>query len=174
MEVNTIIKAQHSSYQTRADEYNNLWVLNSLNVLTYAVPKNLNYKFNDQFQFQATAQAFKEALGKERLQDLGDKKEGISLTYWLSPEGKILEIEFIIKTNTTLSIEEIETVENALKASLSFNLTWTDDQEADFASMNTFFSFGDLIVFLDPSTAGSVHTKITRITLTPPPLPGLD
>ncbi|WP_214072715.1 hypothetical protein [Mucilaginibacter sp. dw_454] len=167
MEVNTIIKAQHSSYQTRADEYNNLWVLNTANILTYAHPKTVKYKFDDPFEFDAVAKAFNQAFGLERLQELEDNKDLHSITYWISTEGKILEIEFVTSVDTGLSIEELEALESALKSTVCFRLTWLDNEKAEFVSKNTSVSFEGIITRLR-APAGSVHTKVISVVLTPP------
>lgn len=172
MEANTVLKAKHSSYQTRLDDFKNIWIQNIENLRGYSVPKNLNYKLND-YEYPATAKAYIQALGLERLRELNDNKERLSTNFILSPEGKLLEIEFITAEDTSLGIEEIETLETALKRDIVFSVSWLDDTEPDFISINTCAGYDFVFAHLQKGIKDGqeVKTKIVNVSITPPSLP---
>lgn len=173
MEANTILKAKQSSYQTRRDAFGNLWVQNTSNSLINVWPKNLNCQLND-YRHQLTAQAFKQALGIERLRKLDSEKEWLTTNYVLSASGEILEIEFTTTANTSLTIDEIEALEITLKDNVSFNITWLDTNEADFVTMSAGLPYSTVLsICLGPNVATGPQLKkiSTTVAVKVPPLP---
>lgn len=170
MQADTILKAKHTLYQTQADKFDNLWVHNTNNILAGAWPKNNRYKINS-FDIQSIANLYKASWGLNRLQDLDNKKERLSINLWLSPEGKILEIEFVTAVNTTLVIDELEILEDLLKDNISFTITWLDDKEANYATMGFALPFSSIIYQPEESDKSTRGAKITNAAISPPPLP---
>jgi len=172
MEANTVLKARHLSYQTRLDTYKNLWIQNVENSLGYVCSQNLNYRLKD-YQHPATAKAYEQALGLERLRELCNIKERLSTNFVLSAEGKLLEVEFIAAADTSLTVNEIEALETALKSNLIFSINWLDDNEADFVSVSSGQSYDFILHLLQNGVSDEqqMKVKITNVKLTPPPLP---
>jgi len=168
MEAN-IVKSKHSSYNTRTDDFGNLWVSNVENTLFYAPANHTKYQIDDKFEFQSTANAFGQALGLERLQELEDKKERLSTSFWLSSDGKIKEVDFLTAADSTIDINEFEAMETALKSTLSFNITWLEEpSNSDFSGISRSVSFELIMKILKGHHI--FQTKITQVTLSPPPL----
>lgn len=147
MRPNTVVKAQHASYQTRVDGYRNLWIQNITNTLGSARPKNLNCQIQD-YRATNTAKAFEQALGLERLRELDYDKERLSTNFILSAEGKILEVEFVTDVTSLITAHEIEALETALKETLTFQINWLDDNEADFVTLSTALPYNSIVSIL--------------------------
>lgn len=166
MKVNTVIKAKHASYQTKADEALNLRVQNANNVLADTSPKNITFRVTDH-EFEVIAKICKQAFGANRLKELNAKEERLSWINYLSPEGKVSEIEFVIRgLHTSITIDELENLEKALKNSLSFNLSWENKKDANFAYAISSLPFSTIIKLSGIETANS---NIIDVILSPPP-----
>lgn len=167
MIANTIIKALDASYQTIADKYGNLWINNIQNTLRNTHPKNLNFRIIDP-QIRATAKLFNLALGQSRIQALYNKNEWLATNYFLSPEGKILEIEFCTKADTSLKIIELETLENLLINNLTLAIIWGDGAEANFAPISAGVTYQTILEIHDnKGLTGKSFTISTALEVPP-------
>lgn len=170
MKANSVLKAQHSSYRTEVDEGNNLRVQNVTNRLFNAVLVSSQFSITN-YKLEATADVLKQTWGLDRLKKLNEKNEGLSMVYRLSPQGNILEIEFVIQNaETSITINELEALEIALKDTISYPIFWQEAPDETSLAFTVFtLPFKVIISLLEGET--KVGIKITQVTITPPSLP---
>jgi hypothetical protein len=132
LEANSIIKAKHSSFKTEINKYGSMNVENDKNTFSKQKPKNQRFEFTDQ-SISGAATAFKQVFSETRLKELLPENN-IGITYYVSPDGKILEISYLLKPNTLVTVAELEALEIAIKNNVTIKLNWTkkDKQEANF------------------------------------------
>ncbi len=65
-----------------------------------------------------------------RIQQLLPEKNMI-LTFYINRSGKIKSIEYLLKNNTLITAEELESLENLLKANVTFAIPKDEDKSDD-------------------------------------------
>ncbi len=75
--------------------------------------------------------AFTQTFTKERLQEL-TKERIIYFTLFFNPEGKVVEVEFLILNNSSLTALELERLETALKQYVVYNVGDVLSKGVDF------------------------------------------
>ena len=74
---------------------------------------------------------FKRTFSDERIRQL--LPEGrIVLTFYVSPSGNVLEVEFILNKTTLITATELEQLENNIKANVVFNFNQELTKGGDF------------------------------------------
>lgn len=167
MKANSVLKAQHSSYRTAVDEGKNLRVQNVENRLFNTALASHRFSITD-YKLEATSEVLKQAWGLDRIKMLNQKNEGLSMVYRLSPEGNILEIEFVIQdAESSITINELEALETSLKSAISYPIVWQDAPDETSLAFTAFaLPFRLIIALLEGNTKTNV--KITQVILTPP------
>jgi hypothetical protein len=138
---NSINKASHNSYRVDSVTYGMMEVNNLTNTLRHRIPKthpqNLSFKKDDNLSL---INSFKQAFTNARLVQL-ENEPAILLLFKLSPTGKLIEVTFSVKENTSISISELEALENAIKKNVTFKLNSGEIKGADF------FEIGQNVLF---------------------------
>jgi hypothetical protein len=75
--------------------------------------------------------AFTEVFSDKRLKQLIPEKR-IMMTFYLNPSGQIMEVSFILNKNTLVTAQELEDLEKAIKANVSYKIMPSDYKEQDF------------------------------------------
>jgi hypothetical protein len=129
---NSTVKTKHSSFRTKVNEHGTMNIENDKNILSKQRPKNLRFEI-DQSTDPGLLAAFKQVFSDARLKELLPEN-AIGLTYCVAPDGKILEISYLLKPNTLVTAAELEALEIAIKNNVTIKLNRTKDnkQEADF------------------------------------------
>ena len=65
--------------------------------------------------------AFMQTFSKERLQEL-TKERQLVFKLFFTPEGKVVEVEFLIRKDSSLTAFELEKLENALKQNVVYKV----------------------------------------------------
>ena len=119
---NSIIKAKSISYKTDTSSFGGMTVENERNVYRKKMPDpdgiNVNIEKSDKV---STINAFKQVFSDVRLHQL--KNENITIMYYISSSGKLLEVSFHLDKNTTITAFELEGLEEAIKKDVSFKLS---------------------------------------------------
>lgn len=130
---NTIIKAQSASFAIKLDQFNNLIVSNSSNILTHKIPRvaPTNITSVERADKSGLLNAFQQVFSESRLQQLSPENI-ITMTLYVAPSGKVLEVLFILKKNTLVTALELEALEKAIKADVAFILRPDETKGGDF------------------------------------------
>lgn len=75
--------------------------------------------------------AFTQSFSNARLKEL-TKERVIVLTLCFTPDGKVVEIEYLLQKNSSLTAIELETLENALKKNVIYKLDSSLTKRGDF------------------------------------------
>jgi len=175
MEANTVLKARHLSYKTELDINNNLRIQNTQNKLFDLAPTSPNFRINriTDSKIEATAEVLNKIFGLARLKELNERGERLSMIYRLSPQGKILEVQFVVQdVDTLLTVEELEILEQQLIADITYDILWENEKnqiETNFAFTTAALPFNLIVAILDEEA--KVGRKVINVKLTPPPLP---
>jgi hypothetical protein len=129
---NSINKASHNSYRVESSTYGWMEVNNQTNTLRHRRPKvnpyNLYLKKDDNLSL---INSFKQVFTNARLVQL-ENEPAILLQFKVSPTGKMIEVTFLVRENTSISISELEALENAIKKNVSFTINSGEIKGADF------------------------------------------
>src|SRR5882757_8966542 len=117
---NSIIKTNSLSFKTDITPYGTMLVKNDKSVFKNRKPKNQRYELADSKTLNILI-AFKQVFDDDRLKELLSEPS-IMLTYYVSPQGKVLDISYNLKINTLITANELEALSNAIKNSVSFKI----------------------------------------------------
>ncbi|HTK20519.1 MAG TPA: hypothetical protein VL442_13425 [Mucilaginibacter sp.] len=136
LKANTIINAKHSSFRSQINQFGTMNVENTKNTLSKQRPKNQRFDINST-RISGVAIAFKQVFSEARLKELLPEYN-MFVSYMVSPEGKVLEVSFLLKPQTMVTADELEALEASLKKNASFKLSWmgNNKQEANFVSIS--------------------------------------
>jgi hypothetical protein len=88
--------------------------------------------------------AFMQAFSDARLNQLLSE-HGLSLSLYISPSGKILEVEFLLQKNTKVTAIELEQLEDAIKTNVYFKLKPEETKGGDFFSVSLFVKYQNVL-----------------------------
>ena len=134
------IKATKTTFITTSLSKSSMAIANSNNRYHNKIPKisaeNMVFTKTDKL---GLLNAFTSVFSEDRLKQLLPENR-MFITFYVDPQGKILDLSFIIFTsNTTLKASELENLENAIKANVSFKIDSNKTKGADF------FNVGQLV-----------------------------
>ena len=90
--------------------------------------------------------AFTQIFSRERLKEL-TQEPGLLVTFYVSPEGKVLEVSYILKPNTSITAAELSDLETAIKSKVFFKLNWEtgNKEKADFVTISENVRFSRIL-----------------------------
>ncbi|MFI5159143.1 MAG: hypothetical protein ACHQF4_09780 [Sphingobacteriales bacterium] len=107
-------------------------IVNNNSIYHGRIPKNRNpdmsFPFTDKSKLLS---AFIQTFSFERIKQLLPERRMI-ITFYVSPQGKVLDVSFLVNKNTLLTAAELENLETAIKANVSFKIKLEDGKEHDF------------------------------------------
>lgn len=134
---NSIVRAKQITFETHEVTMHGtpsdmISVVNRRNIYHGKIPKNRNsdmeFPFTDKSKL---LDAVKQTFSQERLRQLLPEHL-IAVTFYVSPQGKILDVSFLVNKNTSLSAAELENLEIAIKTNVSFKIKLIDKKDHDF------------------------------------------
>ncbi|MGZ3753709.1 MAG: hypothetical protein ACXVAY_02050 [Mucilaginibacter sp.] len=142
----SIVRAKHSSYKIDTIKFDkkNIHIENSTNKYSNK-PSRQGADFTfEKVNKSGTYNAFKEVFSDSRLKQLANER--ILIIFNVSLEGKIQEIEFTVNKNTLITIPELEALEGALKANVSFKFKTEELRKgSDFVSIGQAIPFSRVL-----------------------------
>ncbi|GAA4104894.1 hypothetical protein [Mucilaginibacter panaciglaebae] len=130
LKVNSTVQAKRGKYKIDMLADGKMIVSNTNSVYGHHVPKVKNTDFQIETATpQGLYKAFKEVFKDERLKEL-TTEPNIAIEIFVSTKGKVEYINFIVKTNTLITAEELEGLEDAIKRNVSYKIK--SDQSTDF------------------------------------------
>jgi hypothetical protein len=128
----TTIKANRVTFITTSLSYGEISVRNTDNIYHNRIQKNRNPDMSLQLTDNlGMVKAFKQVFSDERLKQLLPEKR-IFMTLYASTSGKILDMSFVLSKNTLISPQELENLEIAIKAHVSFKFRPEEINGQDF------------------------------------------
>ena len=130
---NSTVQVNKTAFNTKAIDHNTMVVSNTKNdfinrkpklspsVLTYFGKKNPT----------SLLKAFYKVFTKARLEQL-TPENGILINFYVNPQGKVLDVSFLLNTNTAITAPEIQQLETAIKDNVTFNLRPEETKGGDF------------------------------------------
>ena len=170
LSVNAKVKAKNITYDiSNKFGQKNLLIKNISNKLDLRKqlykPVNLSVApdSNDNYSVK---RAFRQVFSSGRIGQLVPEN-AIFITFYLNPEGNILEVRFSLPDNTTLTAEELEKLEIALKQNVKFKLTAPDLEKGDFYEIFQNFKYSSLLKYLEEIGVArpKVHSSDTQQTI---------
>jgi hypothetical protein len=130
---NAVIKTSSSSFVThQIEKSESMMVYNSKSIYHNKIPKNRNPDITvERGDNSGMLKAFRQVFSNDRLKELLPEKV-LPMTFYLNPAGKVLEVEFLVDKNTTLTAKELESLEAAIKANVWFKLRPEEIKGEDF------------------------------------------
>jgi hypothetical protein len=130
---NSVMKANGTSFNIKTTGYNSLSVVNSKNVLYNKKPRLSQSALSS---FEKTKKsglltAFLEVFNEARIKQLLPEN-ALSLNYYVDPNGKVIEVSFLLNKNTLLTPTELEKLEATIKKNVSFKLLQNETAGGDF------------------------------------------
>jgi len=133
---NSTIKAENTTFNTLGSKYGKMDVVNKNNIYYNKIPKVSGMNFSFEFAGKLSLlDAFTQVFSDDRIRQLLPET-GIFITFYINPEGKILEVSFMVGENTLITAAELEKLENIIKAKISFKVHSYNANGADFFPVN--------------------------------------
>jgi hypothetical protein len=128
----SIIKANRATYITSETKYDRMEVVNRSNIYHTKTPKVSGEFIAFDFTNKSSLlKAFNQVFSDERIKELLPEK-GMFVTFYINPQGKILEVSFMVSKATLVTSTELEKLENAIKANVLFKIRQDSVKDADF------------------------------------------
>lgn len=144
IKADTVIKANYSTYNTKtigSGNSANIFVVNSNNIYYNKKPRNRNIDMvvllNNKSGF---INALKQVFGDERLRQLIPERF-LRFTLYVNPNGQIMEMAFLLDKNTSITATELEALEKAIKAQVSFKFRREDINGQNFVDISEAVSY---------------------------------
>ena len=143
---NAVIKAQSVYFKTQQiDRSERISVYNTKNIYHNKTPQNRNPNVTIQRgdksgMLNAFTQVFSDARLKELLPE-----NILPMTFYLAPSGKVLEVEFLLNTNTSITATELEKLEKAIKVNVWFKLRPEEIKGEDFIDIGQGVRFSRIL-----------------------------
>ena len=132
---NSIINTKTGSFVTKQDPSysDDMVVVNSKNIYHKINPKTgpANISSVERRDKSGLLNSFTQVFSDERLTQLLPEKYML-MTLYVNPAGKVLEVTFYLKKTTVIEAKELEELENAIKANVSFKLLPNETKGGDF------------------------------------------
>jgi hypothetical protein len=134
---NTTVKANKATFRINEVKMHGapsdyLSVVNSTNIYYGKLPKNRNPDMSFPFTNKSgLLNAITQTFSEERLKQLLPERR-ILITFYVDPHGKVAGVSFLVNKNTLLTATELENLENAIKADVSFKIRPEDAKGHDF------------------------------------------
>lgn len=84
-------------------------------------------------------------LGKKRIEYLVETDQTMLITFFVNENGKVLELEFILPKNTTITPGELEILEERIKKEVSFKLEKSETKGAKLFQLLKLQRYKDLL-----------------------------
>lgn len=128
----TIIKANKVTLITTRLDDNIFSVSNSDNIYHNRVPKHRNPDmYMELTDNSSMLRAIKQVFSDERLKQLLPERR-IFMTMYVNTSGKVMDISFILDKNTSITAQELEALEIAVKANISYKFNPKEINGQDF------------------------------------------
>lgn len=130
---NSTVRINHSIFNVKALDHGSMVVANEKNSLVNKKPKLPQSALNHFEKTDQTAllNVFTNVFSTKRLKELLPEN-GVLVNYYVSPQGKVLEVSFLLNTNTLLTAEEIKQIEDGIKNNVKFSLRPEETNGGDF------------------------------------------
>lgn len=136
---NSIIKANSLSFKTDVTPNGTMTVANDKSVFKNRKPKNQRFQLADPRTLNILM-AFRQVFSDNRLKELLGEPS-IMLTYYISLQGKVLDISYNLKTSTLVTANELEALSDAIKKCVSFKIEEEGQKNGDFFMISQRIAF---------------------------------
>lgn len=130
---NSIIKTDHSSFITHGSNSRSMFVENKNNFYHTRKPKLPPTAISsvEKTDKYSLLKAFNQVFTNDRIKQLLPE-HGLFIEFYVSPLGKVLEVRFLLPTNTMITAKELEQLEQAIKTNVTFALKQEETKGGDF------------------------------------------
>lgn len=142
---NLTIKVKRATFITTELDHNSMSVLNSNNIYHKKIPKDRNpdmvFEMKDK---SGLLNAFTQVFTDGRLKQLLPERR-MMMTFYINPSGEIMEISFVLNKNTLVTGQEVEDLEKAIKADVSFKFRSKEIKGQDFIDIGFIVTYSKVL-----------------------------
>jgi hypothetical protein len=139
--INTTVSSNGTTYKTTGTTYKSMiYIQNEKNTL---INQQSNFKDEETIGsismdfYESLVNIIKKTFFPERFTYLKTTEPAITLSFWVSGEGELLEVRFGLVSSTKITPTELALLETNLKRELFFNFTSRTYTKANFIRINT-------------------------------------
>jgi hypothetical protein len=129
---NTIVRVDSTSFITSQNQPEIMVVFNSKNTYINKVPRHRNPDMTFDLQDKnSLLKAFRKVFNESRLEQLLPERF-MQMTLYANTSGRVLAVTFFLNKNTVVTAQELEDLENTIKANVWFKLRPDEIKDQDF------------------------------------------